>query len=328
VQINKVRALAGGVTTGDTAGYPVTISESGSYRLTSDLDISVAASPTSTHVLDVTAPWVTIDLNGFAIKGSNDCTYTEGAGVTCNLSDDGGNGIMATGQVGLTVKNGTIRGMAHSGIHGSTSARIDGVTLWDNGSTCVLVSGNSYVNNVSATNCNGDGLFFHAGSLVTNSTFRENDIDGVECNTGHCLYRGNTVVSLGRHGLFGNYSDGYLVHDNTIHDVESGGIRMGGGANIYANKVEEAGGYGILGFDGSLIRENAVTTTGGNGIYVFASGMALNNAVRLATDYGIQLSADCAFGGNVLYENNSSGSQTLSGVEIRSNYCQSNLTCP
>ncbi len=37
IEINHARALAGGVTATDTAGYPVTIDASGSYRLTGDL---------------------------------------------------------------------------------------------------------------------------------------------------------------------------------------------------------------------------------------------------------------------------------------------------
>ena len=34
IEINQHRALAGGVTAGDTAGFPVTLSQRGSYRLT------------------------------------------------------------------------------------------------------------------------------------------------------------------------------------------------------------------------------------------------------------------------------------------------------
>ena len=37
IEINQARALAGGVTPGDTAGFPVSLNDSGSYRLTSDL---------------------------------------------------------------------------------------------------------------------------------------------------------------------------------------------------------------------------------------------------------------------------------------------------
>ncbi len=69
IQINHARALAGGVTAGDTAGYPVTLSESGSYLLTGNL----TAPNQNTTILAETAERVSIDLNGFAIVGATVC---------------------------------------------------------------------------------------------------------------------------------------------------------------------------------------------------------------------------------------------------------------
>jgi hypothetical protein len=328
ILINHAKAVAGSVTPGDAAGFPVSITVSGSYRLTSDLDISLAASPSSTTAILVTAPWVTIDLNGFAIRGNNDCTYTQGAGVSCTLANGGGDGINASGQTGLTVKNGSIRGMADLGILGSTGARIDGVALWDNGSTCVLVSSYSYVNDVSATNCGGDGVFFHAGSIITNSILRGNDNDGVECNTGSCLMRGNSSAFNDQHGFHGNFADGYLVHDNAIHLSEGEGIRMGAGANVYDNAIGAAGGSGIIVRAASQVRGNSVEVAGGSGISVVTSGLVVDNSVRVATSYGIEFQSTGAYGQNTLYSNNAGGAQVLNGIEVKTNLCQSDTTCP
>ncbi|MEM8997720.1 MAG: hypothetical protein AAGF23_23255, partial [Acidobacteriota bacterium] len=66
IEINQVSALAGGVTAGDTPGYPVTISEAGSYRLTGDLTV---VGSDFLEGLDVEASGVTVDLNGFTITG-------------------------------------------------------------------------------------------------------------------------------------------------------------------------------------------------------------------------------------------------------------------
>jgi hypothetical protein len=41
IEINQAKALAGGVTPGDTPGFPVSITVGGSYVLTSDLDVTV-----------------------------------------------------------------------------------------------------------------------------------------------------------------------------------------------------------------------------------------------------------------------------------------------
>ena len=49
IEINQAKALAGGVTATDAPGFPVTIDQSGSYLLTSDLtvpaDTSACRSP-------------------------------------------------------------------------------------------------------------------------------------------------------------------------------------------------------------------------------------------------------------------------------------------
>ena len=62
---------AGGVTATDTAGFPVTIAASGSYRLTGNLVVT----DKNTTVIEVTNPakQVTIDLNGFSISGPVTC---------------------------------------------------------------------------------------------------------------------------------------------------------------------------------------------------------------------------------------------------------------
>ena len=64
VLIDQNRALAGNVTPGDTAGYPITLSQPGSYRLSSNLTV-----PFNLTAIEVTTPFVIIDLNGFTISG-------------------------------------------------------------------------------------------------------------------------------------------------------------------------------------------------------------------------------------------------------------------
>src|SRR6266446_3470936 len=70
VLIDQNRALAGGVTPGDTPGFPVTISLAGSYRLSGNLTVPNA----NTTAILITADNVTIDLNGFSIIGPTVCS--------------------------------------------------------------------------------------------------------------------------------------------------------------------------------------------------------------------------------------------------------------
>lgn len=62
VLIDQNKALVGNVTPGDTAGFPVTLSRPGSYRLSGNL-----TAPAGTHGFLIASPGVTLDLNGFTL---------------------------------------------------------------------------------------------------------------------------------------------------------------------------------------------------------------------------------------------------------------------
>src|SRR5262245_61882258 len=83
VLIDQDRALAGNVTFGDAPGFPVTISQSGSYRLSGNLTVANA----DTTVIQITADSVTLDLNGFSIIGPAICVA--GPATTCLAAGKG-----------------------------------------------------------------------------------------------------------------------------------------------------------------------------------------------------------------------------------------------
>ena len=103
VLINQTNALAGNVTPGDTPGFPVTITQPGSYRLSSNLNLGYPGA------IDIESDNVTIDLNGFSIIGGGIC-YVDVNGVfTCEGL--GGAGIFTTSSAGysnITIRNGFI----------------------------------------------------------------------------------------------------------------------------------------------------------------------------------------------------------------------------
>lgn len=65
ILIDQNKALAGSVTPGDAAGFPVTISQPGSYRLSGNLTV-----PGGTDGIVIGTSGVTLDLNGFSINKS------------------------------------------------------------------------------------------------------------------------------------------------------------------------------------------------------------------------------------------------------------------
>ena len=65
IEISATCAVQTGCVAGDTVGYPVTLSQPGSYRLTSNLVQPNAA----TSVINALANDIAIDLGGFEISG-------------------------------------------------------------------------------------------------------------------------------------------------------------------------------------------------------------------------------------------------------------------
>lgn len=98
---------------GDAPGFPVTISQPGSYRLSGNLtvpDLNITA-------IHITADHVTLDLNGFSIIGPGVCTSRP---TTCPAPGRGigvqAGGDQALGPRGVRILNGSVRGMGLLGI--------------------------------------------------------------------------------------------------------------------------------------------------------------------------------------------------------------------
>ena len=155
----------------DTAGFPVTISESGSYRLNSNLVVPDAA----TTAIQITADNVSLDLGGFSILGPNTCTPNP---TTCTFSGGAGIGVLAVGPVGVVspanvrVFNGTVRGMGGHGVRmlgeGTMVERINAVS---NGGPGIVVGSGSVVDSFAHLNASGAAII---GLIVRNSISTNN----------------------------------------------------------------------------------------------------------------------------------------------------------
>lgn len=204
VEISQAAALAGGVTPGDFVGFPITISQPGSYRLTGNLDVRGEADPEDVSAIVISVDDVEIDLNGFAIVGPTVCSGTP---LIC--APLGGGAGIGTLNHAIAVRNGTIRGAGAYGIQTLGRGTIDSVR--------VLWSGNS-------------GVFVDHG-LVTNSTIVENGGAGIEMNLGSVvsnnLISGNSGV-----GVIGNQS---RIQRNVIQS--NAGVGISGPGMSYERNV-------------------------------------------------------------------------------------------
>ena len=168
----------------DTGGYPVSITESGSYRLTGDLFVS----GTNTSVVVITADDVSLDLNGFTVK----CLFF---GTPC-AGNGTGVGIDASSQSNVTIRNGTVRDMAAAAIDLGEGGRVDRVRAVANGDGNRVLEG-------EVSSCHSEGNLA-AGitaidSTVRNSESRENTV-GIQCafsSTRSCKLIGNVITRNG-----------------------------------------------------------------------------------------------------------------------------------
>ncbi len=177
IEINQARALAGGVSVGDFPGYPINLTVSGSYRLTSDL-----AGALNNDAIVVGADDVTIDLNGFTIYG--------GGGLV-------NDGISLAGQKNVEIRNGTIRGFTRNGIFSNINThyvRVIGVRAIGNTIAGIDLQGSgNLIDGCTVLNNPGYGMRAFDGSLVVDSVARGNGGVGLSL-VGAGGYRSNVLT--------------------------------------------------------------------------------------------------------------------------------------
>lgn len=151
LQINQVCAAGPGCFAGDTAGFPVSIVSSGSYRLTSNL----IAPNANTTLVSITGSGVSLDLNGFMIRGMS--AYGGAPTTTCT-NPGSGEGVNGTGG-DVVVSNGHVIGMGSTGVNlGGPNSRVERVTVED---------------------CCGNGIAIGIGSLAHESVVARNFLNGI-----------------------------------------------------------------------------------------------------------------------------------------------------
>ena len=228
LEINQACAQVG-CFTGDTPGFPVTITGAAgsSYLLTSDLDLSSAGSGISGVV--ISGSYITLDLNGFAIRGPNACTGT-GAGLACTFSS-GGHGVETVDPAyGVTVRNGTLRNMAGSGALGvGLGHRFEKLTARHNGLDGVGIDGFAIVSSVMAIENGSDGIDVDVSTIVENCVASGNKDDGVELDSNGALVRGTVARGNGQRGFnvffdSSEFGTDNVSSSNAVADNCGGGI--------------------------------------------------------------------------------------------------------
>lgn len=237
ILITQANAQAGNVTPGDTAGFPVTISRSGSYRLASNLNIGASAVSINALEIKSTTPGtqlnVTMDLNGFLIGGTNVCDFDEQQDVACTTTSGTGNGITTASDSSVRISNGAVRGFGKNGIYCEGSCTIDELTVANNGGTGIMISNNSNIPSIITNNSvflNGNNGIFAQFSTIESNGVKNNIGYGIA--SAYSSVVGNAVSSNVKEGLAGTdnaFSNNNFNFNNggNANSQVTGGIQTG-----------------------------------------------------------------------------------------------------
>jgi hypothetical protein len=192
VLINQSTVMAAG-------GFPYTITQPGSYKLSGNLIV-----PANTGGVVITADRVTLDLNGFSISGPLTCT---GRPVTSCSGSTAGVGVFSNNQE-ITVKNGFVEGMATEGVLlDGNGSLVEEVHASQNGSGISVSDG--IVRRCTADSNRGTGMI--ATGVLENNKAKGNGGDGIDGV--HAVVRGNEAISNAGAGV--GISSGTAVENSS-----------------------------------------------------------------------------------------------------------------
>ena len=367
LEISQTCAVQTGCFAGDPAGYPITITATGSYRLTSNLTLPDA----DTNGIEIDAAGVALDLGGFSILGPTTCT-TNVDSTTCSPSGTGFGIIGAEPFNGIQIRNGVVKGAGSFGLVVASYGVIENVGAFENAGGGIFASQGVRLASCDASRNGGDGIQgvddvqiidctvefnrewgiqligsggearstharnnfaggINAGeaAIVSGSTASLNGQDGIQAGNGSTI-NGNTASRNGRHGVFGG--EGITIVDNTSFTNGQDGIQAGDGSTIAGNAVNRNGDDGIVGAGGMTIVDNTSFANGGDGILAFLGSNIQRNSARLNQGVGLRLlNSSVAYGGNV-FHGNLTGAVEGSGQNLGGNFCAGlnviDSTCP
>ena len=206
ILINQAKVNAGGITAGDAAGFPATLSKSGRYKLTGNLRAAAGQS-----AITVTADDVTIDLNGFTISS--------------DASPPSGYGIYAHGAQRLRVRNGTITGFGEATYHDTAfGVVIDNMRILGNG---YGIHSGKEITVRRSTIANNSSYGILCGHCLIEENIVTGNGTGMFVADGAGTVIGNVIVGNAGFGILSNSKTGY--GDNILVSNNSGGGQVNAG---------------------------------------------------------------------------------------------------
>ncbi len=295
LEINHACASGPGCFPGDPPGYPVVITEAGSYRLTSNLVIPNA----STDGVRIASDDVSLDLAGFEVRGPTSCSGTP---VVCSPTGSG-RGVSGASFAGARVRNGRVIGAGSDGISLGSAAAVEDVHATSNGRDGIIIVSHGLIQNSKAHENGGHGIAGGSSVNMFGNVTSLNLGNGIDCQ-GACIVARNTSSSNEGNGIDVWWSA--LVQGNTVYSNDGDGIFAANGSSIVDNTVADSG-------DGNEPNTDY-------GIYCSTGCTVRGNTIRSNKGFGLNLGADSIFRENVITDNDV-GPITGTGSSRGDNFC-------
>ena len=271
------------------SSLPFTITQPGSYYVTGDLT-------SASDGIIVEADHVTIDLMGFSISGP-------GSGTNY--------GVWMETRNNVEVRNGTVRSFGAHGIcdvgnpYRGHEHRVVNVRVLFNGGDGINLPGRSQlVQDCTASENGGSGIYAGYDSTVTGNTAWENGASGIGGGNA-CTITGNNSSYNGSTGLAGGM--GSTMTENTVVHNQGMGVSAAGGCTVLGNTVRYNDWSGMDIGDGCTVMHNTVhannrdDVSGHAGILIRSYSLIKSNTISENLRCGIDVNGTGV--GNSIEEN-------------------------
>lgn len=236
VEINAA-CVDSGCFDGDTAGFPVTISQPGSYVLTSNLTVASE----NDNAIVISADDITLDLNGFVVSGPTSCS---GSPVTSCSPLGSGKGISVDSYSNdrTRIHNGGVTGFGDTGIDLGRDGQLMDLRVSGNGDNGIDGGSGTLITRVHVVGNGGYGINTYGMDSMTelsHSLIKGNGSYGARVYDGIVFQ--NRFSNNGDNGLRSFTSTsaaGYM--DNIFRDNDSGGTQVQGGVALGCNVINDA----------------------------------------------------------------------------------------
>ncbi len=167
---------------------------------------------------------------------------------------------------------------------------------------------NIHLENLIVRDIAGSGINVGIRARISGCTVHNTGGRGISAGF-DSIITGNNVRSTGDSGIWvGAYS---VVRENVSSGSSQSGFRVNGQSTVISNTASD----NRTGF--------SLTSSQGG-------GLARDNTATGNTNFGMSMSSDWVYAGNVIQENNGGNAnpQTSGGIEGAGNYCGTTLGCP